>query len=106
MTKDLTGGYYEAIIQLRPFNKEVFDYIINEIENRKNVYIAKKIEKKYGIDIYITSNSFAMALGKKLKHKFNGDLKLSRALYCTDRLTSRLLYRVTVLFRLKDNIYK
>ncbi|MBU0929825.1 MAG: hypothetical protein KJ623_02030 [Nanoarchaeota archaeon] len=101
-TIDYTGGYYEAKIQLRPFNREIYDYIIKEIEKRKNVFIAKKIEKKYGIDIYITSNSFAMALGKKLKHKFKGELKISRALFCTDRLTSKLLYRITILFRTKE----
>lgn len=101
MTTDLTGGYFEAIIQLRPFDKVVYDYIIKAIENKKGVSIAKKVEKNFGIDIYITSNRFAVNLGKDLKKRFNGELKISKALYGTDRQTSKLLYRVTILFRVK-----
>lgn len=91
--------YFEAKLQLRPFNKEVFNYVIKQIK-KNNVLIAKEVKLKYGIDLYLTSNRFALALGKKLKKAFKGTLKISRTLYSRDRQTSKTLYRVTVLFRL------
>ncbi|MDD5650761.1 MAG: NMD3-related protein [Candidatus Nanoarchaeia archaeon] len=101
MVKDLTGGYFESIIQLRPYDKEVYDFIMDAIEHRKGVSLAKKVTKNYGIDLYISSNRFALALSKQLKKKFDGEMKISRALYGTSHLTSKLLYRVTILFRVK-----
>ena len=101
MVKDITGGYFEAILQIRPLDQKVYDYIMDAIENRKGVFLAKKVVKNYGVDLYITSNRFALSLSKQLKKKFDGEVKISRALYGTSHLTSRLLYRVTVLYRAK-----
>jgi len=92
--------YYEAILQLRPFDANVLDYVLNQIKKRKNVFISKKIELKNGIDLYLSDKRFALALGRKLKKVFKGDLKLSRKLYGYDKQTSKKLYRVTVCFRL------
>ena len=96
--------YYEAIIQLRPANNQLLSYIDNQIEKRNDVFISKIDELKTGIDIYISSRKFAMALGKKLKKAFPGELKLSRTLFSQDRQTSKKIYRVTVLFRLKNEV--
>ena len=94
-------NYYQGIIQLRPADEKLVKYTLNYLENKEHVSIAKIESLKTGIDIYITSNSAALALGKKLKNAFPGDLKLSRQLHTRDRQTSKDLYRVTVLFRLK-----
>lgn len=92
--------YYEAILQLRPKNKKVLDYVLKQIEKRKNVFISKRIELKTGIDLYMSDRKFTMALGKKLKKTFKGNVKLSRKLYGFDRVRGKKVYRVTVLFRL------
>lgn len=92
--------YYEAIIQLRPFNEEVYKFIDKKIKERGNVFIAKIIYQKTGIDIYISSNKFAQSLGKKLKQTFKGELKISTKLFSRDRQTSKEKHRVTILFRL------
>ena len=55
---------------------------------------------KTGIDYYISSNSFLLALGKKLKKSFKGEYKLSRRIFTKNKMTSRDVYRLTVLFRL------
>lgn len=93
--------YYEAIIQLRPATKELVSFVMNRIKERPSVTISKVKEFDYGIDIYVSSQSYARAIGKKLKHAFKGDLKVTRTLHTTDRMTSKLVYRGTILFRLK-----
>lgn len=94
------GRYYEAIIQIRPYNENVVNFILQEIKNKKNVFIAKDVVLKEGVNFYITSNSFAKTLGKQLKKRFKGTLKVTRTLFSCNRLTSENMYRLTVLFRL------
>ena len=50
--------YFEAIFQLRPHNKEVEDYIRNQVKKKDKVFISKEIDKKFGIDFYLTSQKF------------------------------------------------
>ena len=97
-TKD---GYYEAILQLRPLDKKVLDYVYSQII-KNNVAIAKEVELKEGFDLYISSSKFAIMLGKKLKKRFPGTVKTSRTLFTQNKLTSKRVYRVTVCFRLKQ----
>lgn len=91
--------YYQGILQLRNPNKEVLNFIKNQFKNNKKAWIAKQVKQKTGVDLYISSNKFLLALGKKLKKSFKGELKTSRKLHSKNRLTSRNVYRVTVLFR-------
>jgi len=91
--------YYEAIIQIRPQREEVIAFALANIAKRKDVFISKTIKLKTGIDIYISSQRFARALGVQLKRRFRGEVKITRRLYGVSRETSKTLYRVTVLFR-------
>lgn len=68
---------------------------------RSNTRISKEITKDFGCDIYLSSRKSAVQISKKLKKNFNGDLKVSKTLHSRDRLTSKLIYRVTILFRLR-----
>lgn len=98
-TKD---QYFEGILQLRPENKEVLDFVKNQLQNSKTK-ISKEVREKYGIDIYLTSQRFTVTLGRRLKRRFKeGEIKISRSLHTKDKLTSKNVYRVTVLFRLED----
>ncbi len=92
--------YYEGVLQLRSPNKEVINFIRNQFKNNSKVWVAKQEKLKTGIDLYISSNKFLLSLGKKLKKSFKGELKISRRLHSRDRMTSKRIYRVTVLFRL------
>jgi len=93
--------YFEAKIQLRPFNKKVYDFIVKQVSKRKDVLITNEVKLKTGIDIYSTNQRFARSLGKKLKDNFKGELKITRTLHSRDRLKSKLKYRATVLFRVE-----
>ncbi|MBL7054224.1 hypothetical protein ISS05_00535 [Candidatus Woesearchaeota archaeon] len=91
--------YFEGILQLRDPNEEVFEFIQNQIEKRSDVFITKALKVNNGIDLYITSQKYLQALGKKLKKHFKGELKISSKLHTKSRQTSKNLYRVSVLFR-------
>lgn len=93
--------YYEAILQLRPAPPKLLAYVYSFLE-AKGVSIPRQEKLKTGIDMYLSSNRAALALGKRLKSAFPGKLVLSRALHSTDRQTSKVKYRVTVLFRLEQ----
>ena len=93
-------GYFEAKLQLRPYNKEVLDFAKKQI-NKSNSLIAKEIKLKQGVDLYISSRKFAVILAKKLKKVFGGETKVSKTLFGINRLTSKKVYRVTVCFRQK-----
>lgn len=94
--------YYEAVIQLRPMNKEVLRFIRNQVDKRNDTFISKEELVKTGVDIYITSQRFARTLGKKLKDNFKGELKITRTIFGYSKKRSRIVYRGTVLFRLKE----
>src|SRR3989344_600821 len=99
---------YEGILQIRPNDKKVLDYVYNEIEKAGNVFISKEIYKKFGTDLYLTNKFFLIQLGRKLKQRFHGTVTRSRSLYKTSRITSRQVYRTTICFRLieEDNSTK
>lgn len=101
MRKHMHNSYYEATLQIRPYNQEVLQFVIQEVGKRKDVFIAKTEELKTGIDIFLSSQKFARSLGKKLKERFNGALTISKQINRLDRQTGVILYRGTVLFRLK-----
>jgi len=94
---------YEGILQIRPNNQEVLDYVKKEIEKAGHVFITREIIKKFGIDLYLTNKYFLVQLGRRLKQRFPGTTTQSRTLYKTSRLTSRQVYRTTICFRLKEN---
>ncbi|MBU2638425.1 MAG: 60S ribosomal export protein NMD3 [Nanoarchaeota archaeon] len=93
--------YYEAIIQLRPVTDELMRFISNRVKERPKVFISKIKKLPTGVDIYISSQSYARAIGKKLKRSFKGDLKITRTLHTMDRMSGKQIYRGTILFRLK-----
>ena len=97
-TKD---RYYEAILQLRPNNILLYLFVKDGLARKKNVFISKEVMAKHGVDLYLTDKRFAREIAKKLKQNFGGIIKTSAALYTRDRQTSKLVYRLTVCFRLK-----
>jgi len=100
MNHPRTPQYFEGTLQLRNPNEEALNFIRNQFKNNPQVWIAKEKKEKTGSDYYISSNKFLLQLGKKLKKSFKGELTISRRIHTTSRITSKFVYRVTVLFRL------
>jgi NMD protein affecting ribosome stability and mRNA decay len=99
MARNLTGkhgAYFEAVLQLRDISPKVIDYAEDEIA-RVKLHVAKVIKLKNGFDYYLSDNSLARALGKRLQEKFGGEHTVTASLWGVKK--DREVYRVTVLFR-------
>ena len=99
MVRDMKGKrpqYFEATLQLRNPDQKVVTFVEQEIHSHK-IYVAKVIELKTGLDYQLADNSFALALGRKLQHKFGGELTLTSSLF--SQKDGKDIYRGTVLFR-------
>jgi len=94
--------YFEGILQLRNPSDEALNFVENQFKNNEKVAIAKQVNLKTGIDLYVSSNKFLMQIGKKLKKSFKGKLILSRKLHTRNHLTSKNVYRLTVCFRFEE----
>lgn len=93
---------YEAILQLRPFHEQMLEYVYNQAKKTERADITKEVilKKEAGIDLYISSWRFAVALAKKMKKVFHcRDLKITRKLHTFNRQKSKKVYRVTVLLK-------
>lgn len=100
--KGINKEYFESILQLRPFDEKVFDFVLKRINERNDVFISKEVKLKTGVDLYLSSNKVAVIIGRMLKKSFKGTIKISKKLYGQSRQSSKLLYRVTVCFRLRQ----
>jgi len=92
-------GYYQGILQLRNTTKRLIDFVKKDIKKNR-IGIAKTVKLKNGNDFYLSSNKYILGLGKTLKKRFYGELKVSRKLFSQDRLTCKKIWRITVLFRM------
>jgi NMD protein affecting ribosome stability and mRNA decay len=91
--------YYEAKLQLRPYDEELIGYAKKLIDENNNILIAKETEFKYGVDFLTTSQKETQKIARQLKKRFKGTVTLSRKLFGTHKQTSKMVWRVTVCFR-------
>ena len=94
------SNYYQGILQLRNIGNEVIEFAINEIKKDESAYVSQVKKVANGVDIYISQQKFLRSLGNRLQKRFGGQIVVSRRLHTRSKLTSRDLYRVSVLFRL------
>lgn len=99
------SSYYESILQLRnPYGDvdDVLHFVAEAVKarNQPDISIAKRKKVTNGVDVYLSSNSFAVEVGRELFRAFGGEFVVSKKLFSQSRQTSRVLYRVTVLFRM------
>ncbi|MBI2175998.1 hypothetical protein HYU40_01440 [Candidatus Woesearchaeota archaeon] len=97
--------YFESILQLRnPYGdvEDMMHYVVQRTNGKAQdgIFISKKKKVTNGFDLYLSSNSFAVEIGRELYRAFGGELKISKKLFSQHKMTSRILYRVTVLFRM------
>ena len=92
--------YFEGILQMRNIGDEVVDFAIKEINKTGDVYVAKLKKVTNGVDLYISRQKFLRSLGNKLRAQFGGQLIVSRKLHTKNKITSRDVYRVNMLFRI------
>ena len=93
-----SSQYFEGTLQLRHPNDEVIEFIIAQLKANRDAYISKEVKVKNGLDLYFSSGRFLQNLGKKLQAKFGGDMKISVRLHSRNRMRSKDVYRVSVLY--------
>ncbi|MEM3852134.1 MAG: 60S ribosomal export protein NMD3 [Methanomassiliicoccales archaeon] len=103
-----SGHYYEAVIQVRGFQKEreeVLQNVLRHLEEISHKHEAKqgffissvKLERG-GIDIQMSSNSIGAEVARELAVFYGVKMKATKKLY--GRREGRELYRMTFLIRL------
>ncbi len=93
------SNYFEGVLQLRNIDENFLDLVKKMIKDDNKALIAKEKYYDDGVDIYLSSQKYLRAIGKRLKEKFLGELKITARLHTKSR-TGKDLYRVTVFFRL------
>ena len=91
--------YFEGILQIRDGSKELLTWVHNRIIADGRARIAKEKKVTNGIDLYLSDQHYLQNLGRKIKERFTGILKVSKRLHTMDKMTSKHVYRVTVLFK-------
>ncbi len=97
---NVCAGNYEAILQLRGTNEKV-EEMQNYVEThlKENVRITKIKAVKTGVDIYLNSRRFANSVSRALNKAFGGIIGINKKLYSVNHLTSKKVYRTSILFR-------
>jgi len=91
--------YFEGILQIRGGTEELLTWIRKQIKKDQRSTVTKEKRLKTGVDMYLSDQHYLQSLGKKIKAHFPGILTVSQKLHTLHRVTSKALYRVTVLFR-------
>src|SRR3990172_4816438 len=91
--------YFEGILQIRDGSKELLAWVHNRIIADGRARVAKEKKVTNGIDLYLSDQHYLQNLGRKIKEKFTGILKVSKRLHTMNKMTSRHVYRITVLFK-------
>jgi len=99
MINQRPSDYFEGVMQIRDGNKELMDWIHDRVRKDKKAKIAKEKKVRGGVDLYMSDQHYMQSLGKKMKTRFSGILKVTRRLHTQDRMTSKQVYRVTVFFK-------
>jgi len=100
LCKKKGSNYFEAIIQIRPKNKDLLKFIKNDVEADGKTFISMEEEKKFGYDLHITSKNYLQSILPKIKKEFKAETKISATLF--GKKDGKDIYRVTLLVRLKE----
>jgi len=93
------SSYFEGILQIRNGSPQLLAWVHKRITDDNKAKVAKEKKVVGGVDLYLSDQHYLQSLGRKLSQQFNGILKVSRRLHTVNKMTSKLLYRVTVLFQ-------
>lgn len=93
------ADYFEGILQVRNGSKELLNWIYDRIKADGKAKVTKAKKVTNGVDLYMTDQHYLQNLGKKIKEHQMGILKVSMRLHTQDKMTSKHVYRVTVLFK-------
>ena len=90
------ANYYEAILQLRNPDADVDDLVHRVVElvrvkDQEDTFISKRKKVKNGVDLYLSSNTGAINIGRQLFREMGGELKVTKKIFSQHRMTSKVL---------------
>lgn len=91
--------YYEGILQVRGGNETLYQWIHDLVKADDKAAITKEKIVTNGRDFYVSDQHYLQNLGRKLQQNFAGIMKVSTRLFTMHKMTSKLIYRITVLFK-------
>ncbi len=94
---------HSAKIQIRPFDKDLIEYILSQIRE-EGIGVTKQVKLKEGLDIHINNATFAVKLSRKFKSRFKGESKITRSLIGENKTRGKRIYKLTVLLRLPKDL--
>ena len=92
------GGYFEATVQIRNVDSALIDFVYARMAD-EDIHVSRELWHDHGVDFQIDSFRFAQKIGRELQQKFGGLIKTNARIFTRDRVTSKDVYRVTVLFK-------
>ena len=95
-------GYFEGIVQLRNATDEVIYFIRDLARSKREDMISKEKPVGSGVDFYVKKKSFLRYAASQVQAKYGGEVIFSDRLRGVDKMTSKLLYRETVLITIPD----
>ena len=107
----MSGGYYEAILQMRADGREISDEEKKELTKRvtettvaryksdDKAFVTMIDDNKFGIDYYIGSEHLAKDLADDFEGRYIAERKENYSLVGEDK-TGKKKYRITILLRL------
>ncbi|MEM0350312.1 MAG: NMD3-related protein [Archaeoglobaceae archaeon] len=105
-----SGGYYEAIVQVRAQNRKlreeeikIVNRVVEELLERctgERDFLLKVEEHSFGIDLYFGSRKIGEKVSKRIANELGGEISMSRKLHT--RIDGRDVYRFTYLIRLPE----
>lgn len=92
--------YFEGILQLRNCPTFLIQQLAKAIDKHPQIALAK-VEKVRGggQDWYVSNQRVLRTIGHWLAQQYCGQMIMSRTLFTRKKLTSKDVYRVTVLFK-------
>ena len=93
------SNYFEGVLQLRNCPPGLISNLQGTISRHPQISIAGVEKVRGGEDWYVTNQRVLRTLGRWLSQHYSGQMIMSRRLFTRRKLTSRDVYRVTVLFR-------
>ncbi len=91
--------YYEGTLQVRGGDEKLYQWIHDLVKSDDKAAITKEKIVTNGRDFYVSDQHYLQNLGRQLQHNFAGIMKVSTRLFTQHKMTSKLIYRITVLFK-------
>ena len=88
--------YFEGILQLRNADASVKKFVKSLIENTKDLYVNKVLEKKDSVDFYFVKKKFIGRVADKLVSEFGASADHNAQLFSQDKQSSKELFRLNV----------